>query len=171
MCLKDVELASQLARLQETGDDTTAVEPPPASPPPLLMPSARRPVGFVSPQFLSRELKELSETVLNQPQEVLQQMAEYVRSLKQLTAISAIRSEGTLQQPLPAVADDRRAWNARLERQPTFRTSRPARRPPAATVTSADLRSGCDTVAAFIADDVGRERRTSGVPYQYHTYQ
>ena len=65
---------------------------------------------------------------------------------------------------MPTTSEDKRAWNARLEKQPVFRPSRTSRRPAAATVTSADVRSGRDLVAALTIGDVGRERRTPGAP-------
>ena len=164
VCFLDGDLASQLLARMRDVEDPEELQPPPASPPPLLMLSVRHPVKNTTTQYLVQKGTEL---VIALPSvRIRQQIADHFHQIEQLMAISTQRQ--CLQQPLPTTSEDQRAWNARLERQPVFRPSRPARRPAAATVTSADVRSGRDTVAALTIGDVGREHRIPGAPD--HTY-
>jgi hypothetical protein len=99
---------------------------------------------------LVAKAKEYVELLPTLPSDIQGHFADHFR---QLAALATIRPPDTL----PAV-EDRRKWNAKIQQQPTFRSSRPARRPSAATITSDDLRSGGDTVASLRDWDVSRER-------------
>ena len=167
VCLLDGDLASQLLARMRDVEDPEELQPPPASPPPLLMPSVRRPVKNTTTQYLVQKGTELVTALPSVSDgDIRQQIADLFHQIEQLMAIFTQRQ--CLQQPLPTTSEDQRAWNARLERQPVFRPSLPARRPAAATVTSADVRSGRDTVAALTIGDVGREHRIPGA--SDHTY-
>ncbi|KAF0293513.1 hypothetical protein FJT64_000847 [Amphibalanus amphitrite] len=95
------------------GDDAADSPPTEQSLPP---PSAGSSLSDASPAYLVAKAKEFAELMPTLPLTIREQIARHFRQLDELVSLGAIHQADTL-----AVEEDRRAWIARTERQPSYR--------------------------------------------------
>ncbi|XP_043223841.1 uncharacterized protein LOC122382504 [Amphibalanus amphitrite] len=124
------------------GDDAADSPPTEQSLPP---PSAGSSVGDASPAYLVAKAKEFAELMPTLPLTIREQIAHHFRQLDELVSLGAIHQAGAL-----AVEEDRRAWSARTERQPSDR---------AVGVADTAAYLGRGAAARTSAERTGNERR------------